>query len=97
MLCWCSPFARFLAHSITTTNGQAYQGNVDGLLAPFGMYKQSAGRQAARILYEHKQSDRQKAEYKAQHNEKVCEQGDLCQGMHSGLQHCLSVSQPSVC
>ena len=46
-------------YNIRTSNGQEYNGNVDGCLAPFGLFASSAASQS-RIIYEHKQSSSQK-------------------------------------
>ena len=49
-------------YSIRTSNGQRYNGNVDGCLAPFGMMASSAAKQG-RVMYEHKQSPKQKEQW----------------------------------
>jgi hypothetical protein len=48
---------------IRTKSGQQYSGNVDGCLAPFGLMANSAANQC-RIIFEHKQSSKQKEQWR---------------------------------
>ena len=50
-------------NSIRTSDGQQYNGNVDGCLAPFGLMPNSAANQG-RIMFEHKQSSKQKEKWR---------------------------------
>ena len=53
---------------IRTTLEQQFIGTVDGSIAPFAHYPQSAGRNSA-IVFQHKQSEAQKQAYRDKHPE----------------------------
>jgi hypothetical protein len=57
-------------NSICTGNGQQYNGNVDGCLAPFGMMPSSAAKQC-RVMYQHKQSLKQKEQWQDRNSSQV--------------------------
>lgn len=52
-------------YRIRAPSGQEYVGNVDCVLAPYGIASADSASREARILYEHKQSPKQKTEYQA--------------------------------
>ncbi|GAQ91663.1 hypothetical protein KFL_008290020 [Klebsormidium nitens] len=51
---------------ITAPDESQFTGTADGLLAPFGLYPESAARQC-RVLFDHKQTEDQKQSYRENH------------------------------